>query len=50
MFSGIIAYLDTVKGFKMAYSAFFDIDTHHRFMFFRLEGPIIGGMSVSECL
>ena len=27
MFLGIITYLDTVKGFKMDYSAFYDIDT-----------------------
>ena len=31
---GIITYLDTVKSLKSAYSAFYDIDTHHRFMFF----------------
>ena len=27
MFLGIITYLDTVKGFKIDYSAFYDIDT-----------------------
>lgn len=28
-FLGINGYLDTVKGFKTAYSAFYDIDTNH---------------------
>ena len=31
---GVITYLDIVKGLRRAYRAFYDKDTHHRFMFF----------------
>jgi hypothetical protein len=39
---GIITYLDTKKGFKTAYSAFYDIDTITDTCFFVCKGQYLG--------